>query len=100
MRVRDVLSDTITQLIEDLQVRSAEPLATVLIQAIDHDLWPETATVAVDWVAGFKRELPPVRRETTAPELWMERFSPELHQVAAHVRGLGFKRVGIDGAFG
>lgn len=97
--VRDVLSATITQLIEDLQLRSKEPVATVLIQAIDHDLWPETATVAVDWVDGFKGQLPPERRDTTTPELWMERFSPELQRAADHVRRLGFKRVRIDGAF-
>ena len=28
-------------------MRAADPLATVLIQAIDHDVWPETATIAM-----------------------------------------------------
>ena len=51
--VREILSETIDQLVDDQQMRATEPLATVLIQAIDHDLWPETATVAVDWVDGF-----------------------------------------------
>ena len=33
-----------------------------------------------------------------APELWMERFAPDLHNAADRVRSQGFSRVRIDGA--
>lgn len=96
--VRDVLGETVNHLIDEQHLRASEPLATVLIQAIDHDMWPETATVAVDWVDGFAGEQPSERREVLAPELWMERFAPDLHHAADRVRSQGFSRVRIDGA--
>ncbi len=96
--VREVLGETVNDLLDEQHLRAAEPLATVLIQAIDHDLWPETATVAVDWVNGFAGEQPSERREVHAPELWMKRFAPDLRDAADRVRGQGFSRVRIDGA--
>jgi hypothetical protein len=97
--VREVFGETITQLIEEQQMRAAAPRATVLIQAIDHDLWPETATVALDWVDAFVGEQPSERREVASTELWMERFDPDLQNAIAQVRAQGFTRVRVDGAF-
>lgn len=97
--VREILGETIDQLVNDQQMRATEPLATVLIQAIDHDLWPETATITVDWVDGFAGDQPSERRAARAPELWAERFAPDLRNAADRVRGQEFTRVRIDGAF-
>jgi hypothetical protein len=96
--VRDVDSELVNLLLDREAMRVTEPLATVLIQAIDHDLWPETATAAVDWVDGFVGELPSERREARDPKLWMGRFAPELQSTAELVRSQGFNRVRIDGA--
>jgi hypothetical protein len=96
--VREVDCEMVNLLLEEEAMRAAEPLATVLIQAIDHDLWPETATSAVDWVGDFIGELPSERREARNPDLWMGRFAPELHAAAELVRSQGFNRVRIDGA--
>jgi hypothetical protein len=96
--VRDIESETISRLIEEQQLSSTTSRATVLIQAIEHDPWPETATVALDWVDGFTGEYPSERRESTNPEVWMSRFAPELERAASQVRGEGFRYVRIDGA--
>lgn len=96
--VRDIDGETIGHLIEEQQLSSPIPRATVLIQAIEHDLWPETATVALDWVDAFNGEHPSERRESTTPDVWMSRFAPELQQAASQVRGEGFRHVRIDGA--
>ena len=48
-------------------MRAAAPRATVLIQAIDHDLWPETATVALNWVDAFTGDHPSERRGAPQP---------------------------------
>lgn len=96
--VRDIDGETISRLIEEQQLGSATPRATVLIQAIEHDMWPETATVALDWVDAFTGEHPSERREPASPEVWMSRFAPELEQAANQVRGEGFSHVRIDGA--
>jgi len=97
--VRDVVADTVTELIDEQQLRAREPIATVLIQAIAHDVWPETATEALDWLDGFIGEQPQERRETRDPELWAKRFAPELRNAADRVRVAGYSRVRIDGAF-
>jgi hypothetical protein len=96
--VRDIDGETIARLIEEQHLRSATPRATVLIQAIERDLWPETATVALDWVDAFVGEHASERREPASPEVWMSRFAPELEQAASQVRGEGFSHVRIDGA--
>ena len=96
--VRDIDGETISRLIAEQQLSSTTPRATVLIQAIEHDLWPETATVALDWVDAFTGEHPSERRETASPGAWMSRFAPELEQAASQVRGEGFSDVRIDGA--
>lgn len=96
--VRDIDGETINRLIEEQQLRSATPRATVLIQGIEHDLWPEIATVALDWVDAFTGEHPSERREPANPEVWMGRFAPELEQAANQVRREGFSHVRIDGA--
>lgn len=87
--VRDIDGETIGHLIEEQQLSSPIPRATVLIQAIEHDLWPETATVALDWVDAFNGEHLSERRESTTPDVWMSRFAPELQQAASQVRGEG-----------
>jgi hypothetical protein len=97
--VREVLGETMTQLIDEQQLRAASPRATLLIQAIDHDLWPETATVALDWVDAFVGEQAPERREASGTGLWMERFAPDLENAVAQIRAQGFTRVRVDGAF-
>jgi hypothetical protein len=96
--VREVCGDTVNDLLDEHGMRASEPLATILIQAIDHDLWPETATVAVDWVDGFSGDQPSERREVRTSTLWMKRFAPDLYNAAERVRGQGFSRVRIDGA--
>jgi hypothetical protein len=96
--VRDIDGETISRLIEEQQLSSTIRRATVLIQAIEHDLWPETATVSLDWVDAFTSKHPSERRETASPGAWMSRFAPELEQAANQVRGEGFSHVRIDGA--
>jgi hypothetical protein len=97
--VREVHAGTIDQLVDAEQMRAADPVATVLIQAIDHDLWPETATIDIDWVDAFKGAQPSERREPRTPGVWMQRFAPDLRDAAERMRTSGFSRVRIDGAF-
>jgi hypothetical protein len=43
---REVDAPIVNRLVDEQTLRATEPTATLLIQAIDHDLWPETASVA------------------------------------------------------
>ena len=96
---REVDAPIVNQLVDEQTLRASEPTATLLIQAIDHDLWPETASVAVDWVDAFAGEEPSERREPREPDAWSARFAPDLRAAAATVRQSGVRRVRIDGAF-
>ena len=96
---RAVDAELVNQLVDALTLRAAEPTATVLIQAIERDLWPETATSAVDWVDAFHGEQAAERRETLEAGAWNERFAPELEVAASAIRQSGERRVRIDGAF-
>jgi hypothetical protein len=96
---REVDAPIVNRLVDEQTLRASEPTATLLVQAIDHDLWPETASVAVDWVDAFAGEQPSERREAREPGVWSARFAPDLHAAAATIRQSGERRVRIDGAF-
>lgn len=96
---REVDAPIVSRLVDEQALRATEPTATLLIQAIDHDLWPETASVAVDWVDAFIGEHPSERREPHEPDVWSTRFAPDLRAAAAAIRQSGERRVRIDGAF-
>jgi hypothetical protein len=96
---REVDAPIVSRLVDEQTLRASEPTATLLIQAIDHDLWPETASVAIDWVDAFAGERPSERREPHDPGVWSTRFVPDLHAAEAAIRLSGERRVRIDGAF-
>lgn len=96
---RAVDAELVNQLVNALTLRAPEPTVTVLLQAIDHDLWPETATFAVDWVDAFQGEQPSERREPLDPAAWNTRFAPDLESAVSAIRESGERRVRIDGAF-
>lgn len=96
---REVDAPIVNRLVDEQTLRSTEPTATLLIQAIDHDLWPETASAAIDWVDAFAGEQPSERRELHDADVWNARFAPDLRAAAAAIRQSGERRVRIDGAF-
>jgi hypothetical protein len=96
---REVDAPIVNRLVDEQTLRATEPTATLLIQAIDHDLWPETASVAIDWVDAFAGEQPSERREPHDPDVWNARFAPDLRAAAATIRHSGERRVRIEGAF-
>lgn len=97
--IRDVDADVVSEVVEERKLRATEPRATVLIQAIDRDVYPELATVALDWVADFVGDDPRARREPTDPAAWGSRFAPELADAERAVAAQGYREVRLAGAF-
>jgi hypothetical protein len=97
--VREVVAETVSQLVNERSLRAAEPRAGVLIQALAHDPLPELAVVALDWVDAFEGDNPGARRQTTSPEVWNGRFAPELRDAEQRVRAMGYSHVRLTGAF-
>lgn len=95
--VRKLARDDIQAQIEDLDIRQEAPQALLVIQAIDRDLHPEDATIAIDWLDLFKGGSPAERRVPDDPAAW-ERMASDLHNTAEEIRAMGIRRVFVRGA--
>ncbi|MGZ6661469.1 MAG: SAVED domain-containing protein [Solirubrobacteraceae bacterium] len=73
------------------------PRGVVLVQALDHDSWPETANVILDWVDLFDGTDPATRRQLRHPREWNTKLKPELQKAVAEMRRQGFDDVLVAG---
>jgi hypothetical protein len=99
--VRLVGPEIVADVVERAALRAVEhdPRATVLIQAIDHDVYPELATEVIDWVDAFPGDEPIARRAPASDAVWTERFAPDLTKVEQSIRAQGYHEVRLVGAF-
>jgi hypothetical protein len=73
------------------------PAASLLIQAIDRDPMPETATIVLDWIDLFPGSEPRSRRRPREDSLWNSKFRSELKEAAGMLRAQGHRRVLVRG---
>ena len=85
------------QAVEPLTRPGDLPAASLLVQAIDRDPMPETATIALDWSTLFPGSEPRVRRQPVDPTMWNGRFRSELQRAAQDLRSLGHTNVLVRG---
>ena len=97
--VRDIDAAAVSKVVAQRQLRAADPRATMLIQAIDHDVYPELATEQVDWVAEFHGDSPRVRREPRSADIWHTRFAPELQAAERSIDARGYREIRLAGDF-
>ena len=83
---------------------AAEPLrrtdlstASLLVQMIDSDADPGSATVALDWTRLFPGSEPGARCLPSDPALWNGEFGPRLMQAARDLRSAGGTHVLVRG---
>ena len=81
-----------------LDLQAGTPQATLLIQEINHDPWPDSATAMVDWVDLFDGDEPRVRRYPTDPGAWDQQMRPDLKRAVALIRQQGYTDVMVRGA--
>ncbi len=96
---RDVNADIVAAVVDQRQLRANRPRATVLIQQIDRDVYPELATESVDWVDAFPGDDPRQRRAPADPEIWQTRLASELAQAEQSVRAQDCREIRLTGAF-
>ncbi|MCA2178979.1 SAVED domain-containing protein [Nonomuraea glycinis] len=94
---REITLDDITMEVERMRLRSDDPRAVLLIQAIDRDPNPGDATVALDWVDLYEEDSPPTRRQPRDPADWAA-MSNDIDDAVARLRSQGFKDVVVRGA--
>jgi hypothetical protein len=90
--------DRLREIIAAKRLSNGGSRATLLVQAIDRDPWPDAATASVDWVDLFRGDTPHARRQLHDPSLWAERLQPELHAAAETIKRQGYSSVLVRGA--
>jgi hypothetical protein len=75
--------------LEALKRPGEMPAASLLIQAIDRDPMPESATITLDWTSLFQGSEPRTRRRPAEDGLWNNMFRPELQEAARSLRAQG-----------
>ena len=95
---REIDRATLLDELARLDLKAGSPQATLLIQELDQDPWPESATVAVDWVDLFEGIEPRARRQTRDPRAWDQQMRPDLQRAVAEIRARGYADVMVRGA--
>ena len=95
---RDLDREAITQELSRLKLQAGPRQATLLVQEIDRDPWPDSPLVALDWVDLFEGEEARSRRRTADPDAWNDRMRPELIEAIATIHAQGYTDVMVRGA--
>jgi hypothetical protein len=98
---RHIDRDKIAREIDRRELRTGTRLATLLIQAIDRDPWPDAASAAsanLDWVDRYEGDEPRTRRQLKQPADWNERLRPELMAAVRLIEQQQFTHVSVRGA--
>jgi hypothetical protein len=95
---RKLTADQLAVGIDGLGLQTADPAATLLIQAIARDPLPEDVTEALDWVGLFQGDEPWARRKTRDADAYRQVMHPQLRKAADRLIAAGHRRVVVRGA--
>ena len=95
--VRELDAEAVQHLANTLDLVAGEPRATLLVQALRADPWPETATASVNWVDLFEGDDAGSRRQLKDPAGWNERLKPELAAAVDRMRRGRLTEVDVRG---
>jgi SMODS-associated and fused to various effectors sensor domain len=95
--IRELDEAGLREIIAERQLTADGKRATLLVQQIAHDPWPELATAAVDWVDLFEGDEPGTRRQLLDPNGWNDRLRPQLQEAVAVITRLGVRDVLVAG---
>ncbi len=94
---RQLTVDEVRAQVAALHLDTEQPAASLLVQALDYDLMPESATLTLDWVALHEGQEPRTRRRLHDPRIYNERLRPELLEAARQLRAGGHSRIFVRG---
>ena len=94
---RKLTIDKLHRVVKPFKRHVESPAASLLIQAIDHDPFPDSATVVLDWTDHFPGEQPEARVLPLDPALWNDHFRPDLKNAARSLRALGQTNILVRG---
>lgn len=96
--VRELSADDVREIGAALDLLAGATRATLLVQAIERDPWPEAATVALDWVDLFQGDTPNERRQLKDPREWNEVLRPELRAAVDRLKRGRHEDIYVHGA--
>jgi hypothetical protein len=96
--IRELDADAVRKIGAELNLLAGAPQATLLVQAIASDPWPEAATASVDWVELFDGGEPKARRQLHDPDGWNARLKPELGAAVEQIKRGKISDVDVLGA--
>ncbi len=95
--VREIDAAKMTAEFERRRLVGGPRYATLLVQAIDHAPWPDSASIKIDWVDLFDGTEPRARTQLKDPALWAARVRPEMVAAALSLKSRGADRVLVRG---
>jgi SMODS-associated and fused to various effectors sensor domain len=95
--IRELDEALLREIIAEKRLAADGKRATLLVQQIDRDAWPELATASVDWVDRFEGDEPAARRQLRDPDGWNRELRPELRDAVGTIRQLDVRDVRVAG---
>ena len=94
---RKLTIDELHETVEPFKRPAELPAASLLIQAINHDPFPDSATVVLDWTDHFPGEQAEARLLPFDQAHWNDHFRPDLRNAAGSLRALGQANILVRG---
>lgn len=91
--------DALRAIVAERQLGGSAREATLLIQGLKRDPWPEAATASVDWVDLYAEDMDGFRRRLREPAAFDKQIKPELKEAVSQIERRGFKNIHILGRF-
>ena len=95
--VRELDAESLQEIIRTQKLAVDLKRATLLVEALASDPWPETATASVDWVALFEGDEPGARRQLAEAAGWNEVLRPQLREAVSAIKSQGYRDVQVVG---
>lgn len=95
--IRELDEALLREIIAEKRLTAAGKRATLLVQQIDRDPWPELATASVDWVDLFVGDEPAARRQLSDADGWNAVLRPQLQEAVETIRRLDVREVLLVG---
>lgn len=95
--VREVDAAALREFVSSRELSADHRRGVVLVQALDHDPWPEAANASLDWVDLFAGADAGTRRQLLDPSGWNSALKPDLQGAVVEMRRQGYEDVLVTG---
>ena len=95
--IRELDADDLMEIAHSKRLLGSKNRATLLIQSLESDPWPEAATAYIDWVDLFEGSDASSRRQLRRPDEWNTQMKPDLHTAVTKIKRQQYRDVFLAG---